>query len=84
MNQHDNDNKDLARRTFLNVLGTVSTGALLSDTLFSSEQDSGNKVTRSPKGKVKIGQIGTGHVHAYKADTLRKLTDCFEFVAVAE
>jgi predicted dehydrogenase len=35
-------------------------------------------------GKIKIGQLGTGHAHAYKTVTLRKLTDLFEFVGVAE
>ena len=34
--------------------------------------------------KIKIGQIGTGHMHASKIGTLRKLTDLFEVVAVAD
>ncbi len=34
--------------------------------------------------KIKIAQIGTGHMHAYKIGTLRKLTDLFEVVAVAD
>lgn len=34
--------------------------------------------------KIKIAQIGTGHMHAYKIGILRKLTDLFEVVAVAD
>ena len=34
--------------------------------------------------KIKIGQIGTGHPHAYKMGTLRRLTDLFEVVGVAD
>lgn len=38
--------------------------------------------TETPK--IKIAQIGTGHMHAYKIGALRKLTDLFEVVAVAD
>jgi len=33
---------------------------------------------------IKIGQIGTGNQHAYKMGTLRKLTDLFEVVGIAD
>ncbi|TNJ65971.1 Gfo/Idh/MocA family oxidoreductase [Paenibacillus hemerocallicola] len=37
------------------------------------------------KGKIKIGQIGVGHVHAAgKMEALRRLSDIFEVVGVAE
>jgi predicted dehydrogenase len=38
----------------------------------------------SASPKIKIGQIGTGHAHAYKIGTLRRLTDLFEVVGVAD
>lgn len=36
------------------------------------------------RNPIKIGQIGTGNQHAYKMGTLRKLTDLFEVVGIAE
>jgi predicted dehydrogenase len=39
----------------------------------------------SPKQRIKIGQIGTGHEHASaKMGTLRKLSDHYEVVGIAE
>ena len=38
----------------------------------------------APRPRIKIGQIGTGNQHASKIGTLRKLTDLFEVVGVAE
>jgi predicted dehydrogenase/lysophospholipase L1-like esterase len=34
--------------------------------------------------KIKIGQIGTGHLHAYKIKALRRFPDIFELVGIAE
>ncbi|MDR0336531.1 MAG: Gfo/Idh/MocA family oxidoreductase [Planctomycetaceae bacterium] len=63
------------RRNFLQATTTNVLLSALSANVFAAE-------TVSPK--IKIGQLGTGHAHAYKTGTLRKLTDCFEFIAVAE
>lgn len=39
----------------------------------------------APKPRIKIGQIGTGHEHASaKMGTLRKLSDHYEVVGIAE
>ncbi len=39
----------------------------------------------APKQRIKIGQIGTGHEHASaKMSTLRKLSDYYEVVGIAE
>jgi predicted dehydrogenase len=34
--------------------------------------------------RIKIGQIGTGHLHAYKIKTLRQFPEIFDIVGVAE
>ncbi len=34
--------------------------------------------------KIKIGQIGTGHLHAYKIKALRQFPEIFEIVGIAE
>lgn len=39
----------------------------------------------APQQRIKIGQIGTGHEHASgKMSTLRKLSDHYEVVGIAE
>lgn len=43
------------------------------------------KSSQSPSGKIKIGQIGTGHSHAAgKFDAVRRLNETYEIVGVAE
>ena len=37
-----------------------------------------------PKQRIKIGQIGTGHEHAYKMSTFRSLKDHYEVVGIVE
>lgn len=54
----------------------------LSDSVFPMNKNGIVYGTETPK--IKIAQIGTGHMHSYKMGTLRKLTDLFELVAVAE
>lgn len=34
--------------------------------------------------RIKIGQLGVGHMHAYKIETLRRYPDVFDLVGVAE
>lgn len=34
--------------------------------------------------KIRIGQVGTGHMHAYKIETLRRFPEIFDIVGVAE
>ena len=63
------------RRTFLSAIGLATAGGLLSGNMYSFG---------SASPKIKIGQIGTGHAHAYKIGTLRRLTDLFEVVCVAD
>lgn len=63
------------RRSFLHAAALSATGAMLAENILAD-------VTETPK--IKIGQLGTGHAHAYKTVMLRKLTDRFEFVGVAE
>jgi len=63
------------RRTFLSTAGMATAGVLLSGNIYSADTE---------RPKIKIGQIGTGHAHADKIATLRKLTDCFEVVGIAE
>jgi len=65
----------LSRREFLAASGLAATCAALpgaADGIPGKRQ------------RIKIGQIGTGNQHAYKIRTLRKLTDLFEVVGVAE
>ena len=43
------------------------------------------RAATSPKQRIKIGQIGTGHEHASgKMDTFRKLSDHYEVVGIVE
>ncbi|MDO5581349.1 MAG: Gfo/Idh/MocA family oxidoreductase [Planctomycetia bacterium] len=71
-----NENSSLcSRRSFLYGAGSVAAGTLLTGNLFSAEKN---------QPKIKVGQLGTGHVHAYKVDTLRKMKDLFEFAGIAE
>jgi len=67
-------NTSLSRRRFLQAASLATVGAaLVTET---------SRADTTPK--IKIAQIGTGHMHAYKMGTLRKLTDLFEVVAVAD
>ncbi len=66
------------RRTFLKSAGALACGSILAAPLIGRAAD-------EPRRKVKIGQIGTGHAHASgKIDSLRKLTDDYEVVGIAE
>jgi len=69
----------LSRRTFLSASGLAAAAAALPGGLSAAQDALSGK--RRP---IKIGQIGTGNQHAYKMGTLRKLTDLFEVVGVAE
>jgi predicted dehydrogenase len=54
----------------------VAAGRWLEPTLIAAD---------SPRQRIKIGQIGTGHEHASaKMSTLRKLSDHYEVVGIAE
>jgi predicted dehydrogenase len=52
------------------------------DSVLPANKNSFADATETPK--IKIAQIGTGHMHAYKIGTLHKLSDLFEVVAVAD
>ena len=74
-----NDETPFSRRAFLTASGLAAAGVALR-----------GGVSAAPDGipagrqRIKIGQIGTGNQHAYKMGTLRKLTDIFEVVGIAE
>jgi len=68
----------ISRRTFITASGLVAATAALPGGL------SAQNVLPAKRQRIKIGQIGTGNQHAYKIGTLRKLTDLFEVVGVAE
>ncbi len=84
------------RRTFLKQISAASLASCVpnidisANTLNNTALDnlleaSKRRVAVSPESpKIKIAQIGTGHMHAYKIGTLRKLTNLFEVVAVAD
>lgn len=65
--------KPFSRRTFLTNSGFAAAAAL-----------AGRVSAQTKRSVIKIGQIGTGNQHATKIGTLRKLTDLFEVVGVAE
>lgn len=69
----------VSRRTFLAASGLAAAAAAV---------PGGLSVAQNPlpakRPRIKIGQIGTGNQHASKIGTLRKLTDLFEVVGVAE
>ncbi|QNN21860.1 Gfo/Idh/MocA family oxidoreductase [Planctomycetales bacterium ZRK34] len=69
----------VSRRSFLTSSGVAAAGTVLSSRMAVAQAETGG--TRKP---IKIAQIGTANQHAYKIGTLRKLTDLFEVVAVAE
>lgn len=74
-----NNEIPVSRRAFLTASGFAAMGALLPGGA-SAAQDG-----IPPKRQtIKIGQIGTGNQHASKMGTLRKLTDLFEVVGIAE
>ena len=72
-------NTSCSRRAFLAASGlATATAALRGGPAAARDASSAG---RPP---IKIGQIGTGNQHASKIGTLRKLTDLFEVVGVAE
>ena len=68
-----------SRRAFLTASGLAAAAAALPGGPAAARD--APSARRQP---IKIGQIGTGNQHAYKIGTLRKLTDFFEVVGVAE
>ncbi|MDR1964937.1 MAG: Gfo/Idh/MocA family oxidoreductase [Planctomycetaceae bacterium] len=70
---------DFSRRSFLKTSGLLAAGATLSGGLSVN-----SNVYSAESQKIKIGQLGTGHMHAYKIEDLRKLGDLFEVVGIAE
>lgn len=68
-----------SRRAFLTVSGSAAAGAALAGGVSAAAD--GLPAKRQP---IRIGQIGTGNQHASKMGTLRKLTDLFEVVGIAE
>ncbi|MCL2742375.1 MAG: Gfo/Idh/MocA family oxidoreductase [Planctomycetaceae bacterium] len=69
-------NTVFSRRDFLGTAGTIAAGAVIAGETFAQE------VPKKPK--IKIGQIGTGHMHASKFGVLHKLPDLFEVVGIAD
>lgn len=70
---------ELSRRAFLTASSFGVAAATLPDTSRAARGE------LPAKGQaIKIAQIGTGNQHAYKMATLRKLTDLFEVVGIAE
>lgn len=63
----------LSRRNFLQTAGAIAAGTTIVGETTAEE-------SAAVKPKIKIGQIGTAHMHAYKFGTLRKLPDLFEVV----
>jgi len=68
-----------SRRAFLTASGLAAAAAVLPGGLSAAPDGLPAK-----RQTIKIGQIGTGNQHAYKMGTLRKLTDLFEVVGIAE
>jgi predicted dehydrogenase len=68
-----------SRRAFLMASGLAAAGAALPGGLYAAPD--GLPAKRQP---IRIGQIGTGNQHATKMGTLRRLTDLFEVVGIAE
>ncbi|MFA6561890.1 MAG: Gfo/Idh/MocA family oxidoreductase [Verrucomicrobiia bacterium] len=68
-----------SRRTFLTASGLAAAAAALPGGLSAAQNAQSAK-----RPRIKIGQIGTGNQHANKIGTLRRLTDLFEVVGVAE
>jgi predicted dehydrogenase len=68
-----------SRRAFLATSGLAAACAAIPGRVPAAAD--GISAKRRP---IKIGQIGTGNQHAYKMGTLRKLTDLFEVVGIAE
>ncbi|GHT78761.1 hypothetical protein FACS189464_2760 [Bacteroidia bacterium] len=69
------------RRNFLKQVSAAGLAGFIPSVAVSANKDFAAPVATP---KIKIAQIGTGHLHAYKIGTLRKLTDLFEVVAVAD
>ena len=66
------------RRTFLKTAGTAAMGSILAAPAIG-------RASGKARGKIKIGQIGTGHAHAAgKMAALRKLTDDFDVLGIVE
>lgn len=71
----------LPRRTFLAASGLAA--AAMPGGLSSAQEGPTPASSAAPR-RIRIGQIGTGNQHASKIGTLRRLTDLFEVVGVAE
>lgn len=69
----------LSRRSFLATSGLAAAATVLPGS-WSAAQN----VPSAKRPPIRIGQIGTGNQHASKMGTLRKLTDLFEVVGIAE
>ena len=69
------------RRRFLQNAGRFAGAGLIAPSLLSSSEARGS---RTPE-PIKVGQIGTAHAHAAgKMSTLRKLSNHYEVVGIAE
>ncbi|MDR2706395.1 MAG: Gfo/Idh/MocA family oxidoreductase [Planctomycetaceae bacterium] len=70
-----------SRRRFLQTSSIFVAGTALANSLSVDR----NTVTfADEKPKIKIGQLGVGHMHAYKMGDLRRLNEFFEVVGIAE
>lgn len=74
-----NEITPFSRRTFLTTSGLAAVGTAIP---LNSSAVTDTPPARNPP--IKIGQIGTANQHAYKMETLRKLTDLFEVVGFVE
>jgi len=61
-----------------------SRGAFLAASVLAAALPVAADGISAKRPRIKIGQIGTGNQHANKIGTLRKLTDLFEVVGIAE
>ncbi|MDR0336447.1 MAG: Gfo/Idh/MocA family oxidoreductase [Planctomycetaceae bacterium] len=68
-----------SRRHFLEASALFVAGTT---NYLSSDQQKFTFANEKPK--IKIGQLGTGHMHAYKMGDLRRLSNDFEVVGIAE
>ncbi|MDR2116868.1 MAG: Gfo/Idh/MocA family oxidoreductase, partial [Planctomycetaceae bacterium] len=70
------------RRRFLKIAGTIAAGTVIANETVTAENTTAENAVVPPR--IKIGQLGVGHMHAYKMGDLRKLNEIFEVVGVAE
>lgn len=69
----------LSRRAFL-----ASSGLVAAATALPGDPPAAGEALPATRPPIRIGQIGTGNQHASKMGTLRRLTDLFEVVGIAE